>query len=53
MIDRHGDGLIGEVLASKVREMKSLEGDYTSVGLVVQWGVIGVVCGLFCIAESV
>ena len=35
VIDRHGDGLIGEFLASKVRELKSLDGVYTSGRLVV------------------
>lgn len=40
VIDRHGDGLIGEFLALKVREMKSLEGVYTSGSMVVQREVI-------------
>lgn len=35
-IDRHGDGLIGEFLASKFRGMKSLGGVYTPVSVVVQ-----------------
>lgn len=35
-IDRHGDGLIGEFLASKFRGMKSLGGVHTSDSVAVQ-----------------